>query len=300
MQKQKDPELISVLTQIYEDKGIDFTQYKDKTLLRRLDSRCKRLGFSSYNEYKAFLKDNPEEYVPLLDSLFINVTEFFRNKESFDFIDNTIVPKIIENKKDKKHRVIRVWSCACSTGDEPYSLAMLLLEKLGKETDKFTIVVYGTDIDEGALKDAGEGLYEKDRLKAVPEKLMKKYFEQKTDILFQLKKEVVNLVMFRHHDVINDKPIKHCDLILCRNLLIYFNKQLQEETLLKFHQSLNDSGYLILGMVESLVGAASTHFETADNRLRVYKCLKSKKIDLETGNLMDQAEIDRLIKELLN
>lgn len=292
-----DPKLMRLLTQIHDDKGLDLTQYKEQTLRRRIDSRLRQYGMSSYDEYVQLLKENPEEYVGLFNSLYINVTEFFRNPESFTAIEKIVIPRIIAAKKERSHKVIRAWSCACASGDEPYSLAMLLLEKLGSAKNKFSITVFGTDIDSEALKEAKHMTYTRERLRALGTDLLNKYFTSTEDGHYKLKSIVSDIVKFKHYDVIKDPPILHCDLILCRNLLIYFNKELQEETILKFFECLNPGGFLVLGMVESLTGTAVNHFEHVDNRLRIYR-RPERGID-EKAEILSQGDIDRIVKEML-
>lgn len=295
----KDPALLRLLTKINDLKGFDFSQYKEGTLLRRIGSQLRRRGLSSYDEYIRILEEDPGEIEELIGTMCINVTDFFRNPESFRAIDKIVIPRVILSKREHRHRVIKAWSCGSSAGDEPYSLAMLLLEKLDSAKDMFTITVYGTDIDQGALNDAKRMIYTREKLKAVDNGLLKKYFDKTDHGDFILKREVGNMVKFKHHDVIKDPPLTHCDIILCRNLLIYFNRELQEEILLKFYECLEPGGYLVLGMVESLIGTAINHFEVIDNRLRIYRRPEWIGRDIEESKILSQGEIDKLVGEML-
>lgn len=294
-----DSALMRLLTRIYEDKGLDFTQYRESSLLRRIASRLRRYDVTSYDEYIAVLDQDPDEYDELINSLTINVTEFFRNPESFRAIEGIIIPRVIHSKERHRHKIIRAWSCGCSTGDEPYSLAMLFLEKLGAARDRFILTILGSDVDGGALEEAKAMVYSKERLKAIGGTLLEKYFEMTGEHKFRLKGAVRSLVRFRHHDVIRDRPFMHCDIILCRNLLIYFNKELQEEILLKFYEALNPGGFLILGMVESLVGEALNAFENMDNRLRIYRRPKEPSLQFDRAEILSQEEIDRIVANML-
>ncbi|MBU1998996.1 MAG: protein-glutamate O-methyltransferase CheR, partial [Candidatus Omnitrophica bacterium] len=264
-----DPALLRLFTKLNNEKGLDFTRYKEKSVLRRIETRLKKHNLDSYDDYIRVLDSNPEEYTRLLGALTINVTEFFRNPESFEAIRKVVIPRIIYSKRALQHKIIRAWSCGCSFGDEPYSLAMLFMERLGNARDKFLLAVIGSDIDKEALDNAGPVIYSRDRLRAVDRGLLDKYFDKMDGDKFRLKTKVTGLVRFRRHDIVKDKPFLNCDLILCRNLLIYFNKELQEEVLLKFYECLNPGGFLVLGMVESLVGASVNAFEHVNNRLRI-------------------------------
>jgi len=294
-----DPALMRLLTKIHGQSGLDFSQYKEESLLRRIKSRVNKYNANSYDEYMKILEENPNEYKDLLNALTINVTEFFRNPESFAAIEKIVIPRVIASKRNHNHKIIRAWSCACSSGDEPYSLAMLFLEKLGTVKEDFLLAVIGSDIDDGALLEAKNMLYNKDRLRSINPDMLKKYFEEVEGDKFKLSSHARALVRFRKHDIVNDRPFMHCDIILCRNLLIYFNKQLQEEVLLKFYEALNPGGFLVLGMVESLLGEAVNAFECIDNRLRIYRKPEDKSLVYDKAGLLSQADIDRIVGEML-
>lgn len=294
-----DKQLIQLLTVVHDKKGFDFTQYKEATITRRINSRLQRLGLDSYDDYIKIIESDPVELNELVSALSINVTDFFRNPESFEAIEKIVIPRVIYSKKEHQHKIIRVWSCGCSTGDEPYSLAMLLLEKLGPAKDNFILKIIGTDIDEDALKQAKDMVYSKSKLKVFEPGMLKKYFDQIDDDSFKLKNILKNSVQFKHQDVNRGDPVRHCDIILCRNLLIYFNKELQEETLLKFYECLEPGGFLVLGMVESLVGTAINYFEMVDNRLRIYRKPDWLSKSEESSKMLSQDEIDKIVYEML-
>lgn len=294
-----DPALMRLLTKIHDDKGLDFTQYKEQSLLRRLHSRLYKYNTESYDEYLKILDSQPQEYNGLLNALTINVTEFFRNPESFEAIEKIVIPRVIFAKRAHHHKIIRAWSCGCSSGDEPYSLAMLFLEKLREARKNFLLTVIGSDIDDEALKEAKDMVYSKDRLRAINSSMLEKYFEEVDRDKFRLKSQARSLVRFRRHDIVKERPFMHCDIILCRNLMIYFNKQLQEEVLLKFYEALNPGGFLILGMVESLVGAAANAFEHVDNCLRIYRRPEDKILTYDSQKMLSQEEIDKVVAGML-
>ncbi|MFH1791090.1 MAG: CheR family methyltransferase, partial [Candidatus Omnitrophota bacterium] len=155
------------------------------------------------------------------------------------------------------------------------------------------------DIDMNALLEARNMTYSKERLKAMDGRLIEKYFDKAADGKFILKSYVRNMVRLRQHDIVKDKPYLRCDIVLCRNLLIYFNRQLQEETILKFYECLNPGGFLVLGMVESLIGSAAKMFEHVDNRLRIYRRPEEDEAK-GTGSVMSQEDIDRIVKDMLS
>lgn len=256
-------------------------------------------GAGSCEEYINIIKNNPDELDSLIESISINVTEFFRNLESFSAIDEVVIPRVIASKRNRHHKIIRAWSCGCSAGDEPYSLAILLSEKLGMALDKFSISIIGSDIDKGAIADAKEAVYSKNRLRALSSGIIDRYFERIDGDRYGLIKEIKKMVKFRTHNIVKDYPFRHCDIIMCRNLLIYFNKQLQEETLLKFFECLNPGGFLVLGMSESLVGSVNKALETVNNRMRIYRKPEPHSCNIGGEGVLSQAEIDNIVKEIL-
>ncbi len=298
METITDKKLLALLTKLHDEKGLDFTQYKPATLLRRIGSRLSKHGLRSYDEYIKLLEAEPKEYDELINALTINVTDFFRNPESFGAIDKIVIPRVIASKRAHDHWIIRAWSCGCSTGDEPYSLAMVFSEKLGSAIDRFRLTIIGSDIDNKALDTAKNTAYSAERLQGIPKPMVSRYFEKLNENEFRVKYSLKRYVQFYRHDIVKDRPFMLCDIILCRNLLIYFNKQLQEETLLKFYECLNPGGYLILGMVESLAGSAEKRFEKVDNKLRIYR--RPEREGAEVGNgVLSQADIDKIVKEML-
>jgi len=294
----KRHELFEIVRRIHDRTGVDFTQYKEESLRRRIYGRMIRCGVADYAAYESFLDEHPEEFSELISALTINVTEFFRNDELFSEIANRVIPEILNEKRRLGHHLIRAWSCGCSVGDEPFSLAMLFLENF-LETDRFLTRIIGSDIDQDALREARAMRYSRERVAAIGDSLLEKYFTMNSDGSYVLQNSVAGLVKFQRHDVIKDRPFFGCDIILCRNLLIYFNRELQEEILLKFHQCLSPGGYLVLGMTESLIGSAAKRFETVNNRLRIFRRPMDEHLDFEGAQKLTQDQIDRIVHELL-
>jgi chemotaxis protein methyltransferase CheR len=288
-----------VLENLHHRTGFDFTQYKKNTLERRVGVRMQRLGIPDYEGYAAYMREHPEESQELVGTLAINVTELFRNPELFSALRDKVVPTIVELKKRKKHRIIRVWSCGCSEGDEAFSVAILLKEALGGELNNFIFTVIATDIDAGAIRKARNKIYTEDQISAIGAKIVEKYFVR-IEGGFKLKEDIKGSVRFRQHDVTKNAPFRYNDIILCRNVMIYFNRELQEETMLKFYECLNPGGFFILGMCETLAGSAAKKYRNFDSSLRIYaRPLEDNILFPEMTGKLPQESIDLIVKGLL-
>lgn len=266
----EDRGLRLLLDKIHRAKGLDFSFYRQNTLRRRIGSRLRATGCLDYMRYAAYLNSHPEEYERFLEEITINVTEFFRNPETFAVIEDRVLPKIIKGKDQDSRKSLRIWCAGTSYGEETYSMAILCLEFFRKAMVNFDVKVYGTDIDPACIERAKAGLYESIHLKGVNQHLLKKYF-LKDGENYRVKDEVKDLTEFKVQNLISDQPLVRLDLILCRNVLIYFNKALQEFVTSLFFRSLNKSGFLVLGKVETLWGYVQDSFEAIDNRERVYR-----------------------------
>jgi len=295
---RSDTDLEFLLDKIQRNKGADFSLYRTGTLKRRLDSRLKAAGCKDYSDYIIYLNKNPEEYDNLISAITINVTEFFRNPETFDVLEKKVIPEIIRSKIERGKKVIRCWSAGTSNGEEAYSLAILFLEALGKNIADFDIVVYGTDIDPACIEKGRAGIYTAGSMKEVNKERLRKYFMVQESIKpfpvplrkspevnaegdfldnkgenYEVNDSVKKLTRFTAHNLVSDEFLKTLDLILCRNVVIYFTKPLQEMVYSNFARSLNKDGFLVLGKVESLWGFAQKDFTALDNRERVYRKL---------------------------
>ena len=248
---------------------MDLSQYKENCLKRRIDVRLRASGVQTYLEYLAVLKRDPSEYDRLLDDLTINVTQFFRDTETFKAIKDDVIRKIISSKQKQNKKIIRVWSAGCATGQEPYSIGILFNEILGRKISNFFISIYATDIDTNSLKKARAAEYDNDSVSDVDENMLRKYFRY--DGKYKLNEEITKMVKFKHHDLISDEPLTHVDIILCRNAIIYFSRELQQKLFRKFYEGLNKTGYLILGKTESLTGEPARMFKQVNMRERIYQ-----------------------------
>ena len=245
--------------------GIDFQYYKKGTIERRLIKRIQIKGFENLNDYRDYLTTSSEEPHLLTKEFLIGVTQFFRNIESFNYLEKEIIPQIFQNSRTDE---IRTWCIGCSTGEEAYSIAMLMQEYLNRYNIPKTFKIFASDIDKDAINVASQGLYGTNILSDVPLQLLEKYFEKRSDG-YQIKKELKNHVVFSHHNVLKDPPFINLDLAVCRNLLIYFDARLQKSFIERVQYSLNPKGYLFLGIGESL-SHDHQFFETLEHRLKFY------------------------------
>jgi len=229
--------------EIYKMSGIDLGLYKEKQMKRRLDSLISKNGFSDYATYVRELKINEKLYKEFINFMTINVSEFYRNPDQWVKLRTIILPMLLKNNKD-----LRIWSAACSSGDEPYTLVMVLNEFL--PLDKIKILA--TDIDKEILEKAKKGEYIEKSIANLPEAYKKKYFNVEGSI-YKVKDEVKRCVDFKYHNLLSDPYPLNCDLILCRNVLIYFTEEAKNEIYKKFNNSLKVGGVLFVGSTEQII-----------------------------------------------
>ena len=258
-----------LLNKIFEDRRLDFSQYRESFLKRRVALRMHTNKINSYSNYLLLLIKNPEEYEKLFDVLCINVSEFFRDPVVWQSLRGHL-ESLIQQKLQLNDRHIRIWSAGCANGEEPYFVAILLKEILNYNASQFSIEIYGTDIDKKCLKTADAAGYPKESLKNVDDKYLKSCFTASGKD-FRVKEEVKNLVQLESRDLILDDFIEATDVILCRNVFIFLGRDLQEQLLTKFYKSLKTGGYLILGKVEMILGEAKEIFEEIDFKNRIFR-----------------------------
>ena len=277
-EEKKEVAFYLILEKMRRNRGVDFSLYRQGTLKRRLDARVRSVGCGDTSQYLIYLNHVPQEYDRLLEALTVNVTEFFRDPEMFSFLQKKILPKIIEKKEAQKRRLIRVWSAGSSSGEEAYSLAILFLETLKSKAADFQVRVYGTDVDPACIREAKQGTYEPTSVKNVPTSFLKKYFSPREGS-YEVKNFLKEFVHFEPRDLTLSEALAHVDLILCRNVLIYFTRPLQEKIYATFAGALNEEGYLVLGKVESITGASLQPWAPIDIGERIYQ--KKNKGDKE-------------------
>jgi two-component system, chemotaxis family, CheB/CheR fusion protein len=264
--QKREHELVLLLEYLHRTRGLDLSGYKRVGLLRRLTKRMRSVGVEGFGEYIAYLESHPGEYTGLLDTLLINVTAFFRDDLPWEFLRTDIVPALVERKAPTEP--IRVWCAGCATGEEAYTLAMVLAEVIGIEAFQERVKLYGTDLDNDALAKARLGAYPESDLEGVPAPLVEKYFERR-DQSFVFRKDLRRCVIFGRNDLMQDAPISRVDLLSCRNTLMYFDGPTQARILARFHFALNEGGYLFLGRAETML----THgdlFVPVDLRRRIF------------------------------
>ncbi len=268
--KDTDKELEFLLNKIKRNKNIDLTQYRSSILMRRIWHRMQLAHCVSYLDYIMLLNKDPEEYDRMIECLSIKVSEFFRDPKVFDLLGDMVIPQIISEKQIRGDRKIRAWSCGTAYGQEAHSMAILFCESLGSRIGDFDIEVLGTDIDRSALEKAPWGSYDRTVLRRISSHLLFKYFTRVED-RYMLNDKVRSLVSFRYHDIISDNSIPSMDLVLCRNLLIYFRKENQEAIAQKLNAALNPGGFFVLGKTETLPPGMVECFEVVDLRERIYR-----------------------------
>lgn len=248
--------------------GLDFNSYKTPTILRRLQRRIVATDTENLDNYIKYLDTHPEEYPQLINAFLIKVTEFFRDPELFAYLRDEVLPDIISHARSRD-KEIRIWSAGCATGEEAYSLAMLMSEALGSDLEQFNVRIFATDADAEAVAFARRGIYPASALAGVPEDLVSRYFTR-DDNQYQIKKRVRGLTVFGQHDLGQRAPFPNIDIVVCRNVMIYFTPDLQQRTLQLFAYSLRDGGYLALGKAES-TSPLSEFFVLQHKQHKVYR-----------------------------
>ncbi len=260
-----------LLDKIFEDRGVDFRHYREEILKRRVAIRMRANNISTYSEYLRLLMKKPEEYDKLFETLCINVTEFFRDKEVWVTL-RYLFDKLIQEKIRKNDFTLKVWSAGCATGEEPYSLAILLTERLKLIPQTFTLQIIATDIDPAAMKAATIGKYAKEAIKNVEDKYVTEHFKPAADnSSYRVKEEIKKLVEIKYLDLTSQELIPDTDIVICRNVFIYFGRSLQEQLLMKFYKSLKTGGYLIMGKAEIIFSEAKEIFKDVDLNARIYQ-----------------------------
>jgi two-component system CheB/CheR fusion protein len=247
----------------------DFSEYKPTTINRRIERRIAVHHIDSMENYFKYLQKTPVEVQMLYHDLLIGVTSFFRDTEIFRILENQIIPKIFANKQ--AGAVIRIWSTGCSTGEEPYSLAILFQEYLDRAKQNFKLQIFATDIDSRAITSARTGTYSSNiTLDVTPERLAQYFTFDDTKASYRISKSIRDMVVFSEQNIIKDPPFSKIDLISCRNLMIYMNGNLQKRIIPLFHYALNPEGILFLGNSET-IGDFGNLFSVEDRKAKVYQ-----------------------------
>jgi two-component system CheB/CheR fusion protein len=295
-----DAGLQSLLEFLKRNRGFDFTGYKRSSLERRIRKRMNEEGVETYEDYQDHLEVTPDEFSELFDTILINVTGFYRDKPAWTYVSDEVVPQILEDVPAPEP--IRVWSAACATGEEAYTLAMILAEALGEKDFRRRVKIYATDVDEDALARARQGGYARDSLKPLPPGHAEKYFEHGANG-YTFRTDLRRSVIFGRNDLVQDAPISRIDLLVSRNALMYFTPETQARILGHFNFALKNSGFLFLGKSEMLI----THtelFTPHDLKRRVFRRvprrgLRDRLAFVAEGSALQPAEPAQRNAELL-
>lgn len=266
---EEDPGFELLKKIITENTGFNCEYYKEAHFRRRINVRVRATNSESYGAYLKILKKDPLEYGYLVETLTVNVSEFFRNPETFRIIEKEIIPSIVKHRSESLIQSIRIWSAGCAAGEEAYSLAILLHRVLKKDFNKYRIRIIGTDIDAQSLEKARKGIYSENSLKNVDAGTKNQYFLKQGEV-YQVIDQLRNITHFKYHDLISGPTINHFDIIICRNAMIYFKKEIQEQLQFNFYQALEKGGFFVIGKAETLLGTAPDLFKPYNTRERLY------------------------------
>lgn len=259
--------LHDIVGQLFSNTGHDFRHYKRATVLRRIERRLQVRAVHSLPEYSELLKSDPGEHKALLDDMLIGVTNFFRDRDAFEALERAVIPELFKDKNQGDE--VRAWVAACSSGEEAYSLAMLMSEQASLHEGAPVFQVFASDIDEHAIGTARAGIFPGSILTDVPPARLRQYFAKEGE-RYRIRKAVRDRVLFASHNLLRDPPFSRLDLISCRNLLIYLNRDVQARVLQMFHFALKPGGFLFLGSSES-ADAVADYFTPVDKKNRIYR-----------------------------
>jgi chemotaxis protein methyltransferase CheR len=272
-----DRDLERVLNYLNQKRGFDFSGYRSSMVERRMEKRLTPTKCADVPEYFEYLKQHPHELDNLVDVLTINVSRFFRNTLAFDYVADKILPAIVFDKLSGRDPSLRVWSAGCATGEEPYSVAILIQELRRKEKFNLSVNIFATDIDEKALKRAKKAVYPYENIKSIKYGLLKRYFEDQGEH-FQLSPEIQKMVAFSSYDMLDkrryappESVFGGFDMAFCKNVLIYFSQEYQDRIFDKLHRSLANGGYLVLGEAEIPARKYQDGFKKVNECCSIYR-----------------------------
>lgn len=257
-------EFEALLEYLQRTRSFDLTDYKRASLMRRVNKRMGLVEISTYPDYVDYLEVHPEEFAQLFNTILINVTDFFRDLPAWQYLAKEILPKQL----DSSNSIFRVWCAGCASGEEAYSIAILLHQALGTSQFLNRVKIYATDLDELALAQARLASFTPQAMESLPEEYREPYF-QTTNGVYTFRNDLRRSIIFGRHDLLQDAPISWLDLLICRNTLMYFNIEAQSRILRRFHFALNAGGTLFLGKAETLLAHASI-FTPIELRYRVF------------------------------
>jgi chemotaxis protein methyltransferase CheR len=262
-----------------DNAGINCSGFREEYLRRRFEIRLRATGTLNFGKYIVYLKRHPEEFKSLMNEITVNYTMFFRDTDVYTHLEKVLLPKLLRSSD-----VTRIWSAGCATGEEPYSLAILALKVLGQQIEKHPVVIYASDIDKEALAVATNGQYSMKQLSNIDAQSLDRFFKKENEN-YTVKDEVKKIVHFQTFDLMSPPTHENLDLILCRNVMIYFSKQSQQQIHLGFFGALKKGGFLITGKSEILSGEPASKFLAVDQQARVYRKPETPSEHLSVGML---------------
>lgn len=255
--------------------GIDLSRYRSTCLSRRVQHRMVMAGCNDIEEYIGRLTVDSDEMEKLMDIVTIHVTGFFRDREVFGSLERGYVPALIDEKETSGLGAVRAWSAGCATGEEAYSMAMMIDHTVSKVSPNMHIEVFGTDVSEDSCRTARKGVYSEERIEGLPADMRESYFEREGRS-WKVTSRLRSLVRYRSHDLFTASPYSHLDLIMCRNVLIHFEHEVREDIITNFFRSLQDRGLLVLGKSEALSEQLEDLFELVEPRCKIYRKKQQK------------------------
>ncbi|EKT4467716.1 PAS domain-containing protein [Pseudomonas putida] len=288
--RHAEPLLEEILLLLRTNTGHDFQHYKRATVLRRIERRLHVTGQADLAAYYRYLEQHREESAALLADMLIGVTNFFRDREAFEALERHVLPELVsDGESGDGPGEIRIWSAGCSTGEEAYSLAMLVCEQLAVERREAKVQVFATDLDERAIATARTGSYSEAIVTDVPPARLRQFFV-KEDQHYRVRKEIREKVLFARHNLLSDPPFSQIDLIVCRNLLIYLDREVQQDILQMFHFALRPGGHLFLGSSES-ADLGNELFAPVDKRNRIFRARPASPANRMPGRQLPGTEL---------
>ena len=269
--ENSDPDLKNILQVLLKNKNVDFSNYKMNTIKRRMLRRMLIHKMKTLKQYAAFLLKEKDEVDLLHQDLLINVTDFFRDTDAFQYLKKTVLPRLLKSKSPNE--TLRIWVAGCSTGEEVYSIAMMLRELQGDKTQHVPFQIFASDLSASAISEARNGEYSLQRLKNVSPKRLQQFFTKSND-KYRISKSLRDICVFATHNILRDPPFSRMDFITCRNLLIYLDNAAQKKAISTFHYALNDDGCLMLGKSET-IGTFEDLFTAVNKKFKIYSRKKN-------------------------
>jgi chemotaxis protein methyltransferase CheR len=249
---------------LQEKVNVNFSGYRDEYLKRRINIRLRATNTNTFGRYLQYLAKNPDEYNVLLNEITVNYTTFMRDSDVYHYLEYQVLPKLFQKSP------VRIWSAGCASGEEPYSLAILTHKILGEKLASHNVTIYASDIDKDALSKAAKGEYQEKQVQGVNGLLVDNYFNKENGV-YKIKNHIKQLVHFEEFDLMKPAVHTNLDLILCRNVMIYFSREGQQRVHMNFYNALRDGGYFVSGKAEILSGEPAAKFMSIDVKARVYQ-----------------------------